>query len=133
MSDNYYTVGLDFDGTCVKHKFPHLGEDVPHCVRVLHWLKTQNALFILNSMRSGSQLQDALNWFSARRIELYGINHHPKQREWTSSPKVLADLYIDDLALGIPLIIEDGHRPYVDWIGVENLLKTTRINVIPMI
>jgi hypothetical protein len=63
-----------------------------------------------------------------RRMEfLYGgINENPKQKEWTSSPKIFANIYIDDTALGIPLKLdEDGHisRPYVDWNRVRALLK----------
>ena len=38
------------------------------------------------------------------------------------SPKPLADLIIDDTALGIPLITGDG-EPYVDWHLTEFLLK----------
>lgn len=41
----------------------------------------------------------------------------------TSSPKVHADLYIDDAALGCPLIYNPdfSDRPYVDWEKVRQV------------
>ena len=46
-----------------------------------------------------------------------GINEDPDQKEWTQSPKVYANLYIDDAALGCPLIFnpELSDRPFVNW------------------
>lgn len=60
------TIAVDFDGTCVKHRYPMVG-------------------------------------------------------------KVLADLYIDDSALGIPLFKPENDRAYVDWNGVRNLLIARNI------
>ena len=61
-------------------------------------------------------------WFEENNIPLYGINRNPNQ-DWTDSPKVYADLYIDDLALGVPKIYdEEPNRYYVDWIGVRDIL-----------
>lgn len=70
-------------------------------------------------------MRDAVQWFSDRELVLYGINHNPEQSSWTSSPKAYAQLYIDDSALGCPLVTyRDGARPHVDWFGVEGLLRT---------
>ncbi len=66
---------------------------------------------------SNDTLQDAINWFKENGIPLWGINENPKQKEWTSSPKIFANIYIDDAALGTPLKYdEDGalSRPYVE-------------------
>ena len=38
-----------------------------------------------------------------------------------------ADIYIDDAALGVPLIREEGKRPYVDWKTVEALLEFAEV------
>ena len=40
------------------------------------------------------------------------------------SPKVYADLYIDDLNLGVPLIYpkDKNAKPYVDWNAIEKML-----------
>jgi hypothetical protein len=71
-------------------------------------------------------LQDAVNWFKQNNIPLWGINENPEQTQsgWTNSNKQYAQLYIDDAALGCPLIYDWGvQRPFVDWIKVEKMLK----------
>lgn len=72
-------------------------------------------------------LDDAISWFIDNDIELWGINRSPEQYRWSSSPKVFANLYIDDAALGIPLIEPEDDRDYVDWNGVRNLLIARNI------
>lgn len=107
---------IDFDGTCVDHRYPHIGDDVPGAVSVLKRLVANGHKLILNTMRSDNALQLAVNWFSHHDIPLYGINENPDQREWTNSPKVYANFYIDDAAVGCPLIHPEGFsRECVDW------------------
>lgn len=78
---------------------------------------------ILYTMRSGRLLDDAVAWFARNDIPLYAVNENPAQREWTDSPKVFADLYIDDSALGCPIKFEDGiKRPFVNWVKVRQRL-----------
>ena len=48
---------------------------------------------------------------------------NPTQHTWTKSPKAYGHLYIDDAALGIPLVRGlNGEKPYVDWDKVEEML-----------
>lgn len=120
-------IAIDFDGTCVTHEFPNIGEDIG-AVPVLKELVEKGHKLILYTMRSGDLLNDAIDWFGDNGIELYGVNKNPEQYKyrWTSSPKVYANIYIDDAALGVPLKLdEDGSisRPYVDWNRVRELLK----------
>ena len=58
-----------------------------------------------------------------------GSNINPTQKSWTDSPKVYANLYIDDAALGCPLTIDNdfSDRPYVDWKAIEVYLKNIGI------
>jgi len=80
-------------------------------------------LLILNTMRSGEGLQVAVDWFKKNNIPLHGVNEDPGQRGWTQSQKVYAHIYIDDAALGCPLVHPgNGNRPYVDWKEVERML-----------
>lgn len=51
------------------------------------------------------------------------MNTNPNQHKWTTSNKCFAHIYIDDAALGIPLIDNCIDQPYVDWKEVEKLLK----------
>lgn len=113
-------IAIDFDGTCVKHEYPKVGADIG-AIPVLKQLIDKGHNLILFTMRDGKELNDAINWFKNNDIKLYGIQYNPTQRNWTKSNKCYAKLYIDDAALGIPLI-EDEERPYVDWIKVKELL-----------
>lgn len=118
---------IDFDGTCVMHEFPNVGADVPKAVETLRWIVEQGGKLVLNTMRSdhaeGSYLLDACLWFKRHQLPLYGINFNPTQSAWTSSPKVFADVYIDDAAVGCPLIVPKDRRPYVNWLFVRDYLE----------
>ena len=76
-------------------------------------------------------LDDAVNWYKEKGIELYGINENPKQEEFSSSPKVYANYYIDDKSFGSPVKMEkdedDKEKPYVNWENVRNLLIENNI------
>lgn len=126
------TFGLDFDGTCVFHSFPEVGEELPGVVDTLRWIIDQGGKIILNTMRSNCPdrafLDEAVAWFKERGIELYGVNQNPTQAKWTSSPKVYAHYYIDDAALGTPLMYHavHGNRFYVDWKTMRGILEAIR-------
>jgi len=122
-------VGVDFDGTCVTHEYPEVGKDIG-AVPVLKQLVKNGHQLILFTMRGnadGGMIQDAIDWFKDNDIPLYGINKDPTQWEWTSSPKAYCNLYIDDAALGVPLIYPYGERPYVNWNVVHDILVSQAI------
>jgi len=119
MAVTSYCIVLDFDGTVVKHAYPAVGEDIG-AVPVLKRLVANGCNLLLNTMRSHNSagvdtLQPALDWFEERGIPLYGVNENPSQQEWTSSPKVYGDIYIDDGALGAPLKADETGGAYLDW------------------
>ena len=140
-------IAVDFDGTCVTHDFPNVGKNIGAEI-VLRKLSDKGHKIILYTMQSHPSektekagtsgmipttndcLQDAIDWFEKYNIPLYGINNNPSQHSWSDSPKVYANMYIDDAALGIPLVHKDtGHmydssvmRPYVDWVRVSEML-----------
>lgn len=107
-------IAIDFDGTCVKHAYPKIGEDIG-AVPVLKEMVKNGHQLVLNTMRSGKLLDEAVNWFENNGIKLSGANHTPGQATWTSSPKVYADVYIDDVALGCPTTMDNNGNIYVDW------------------
>ena len=122
MSYTGLTIAVDFDGTCVTHEYPYIGQDVG-AVPVLRELAEQGHNLILYTMRSGKLEKEAVAWFKEHGIPLYAVNTNPTQKKWTKSPKVHADVYIDDSALGCPLIHSmTTSRPYVDWIKVREWL-----------
>lgn len=126
------TIAVDFDGTVVTHKFPKIGEDVG-AVPVLKALIENGHQIILNTMRSHKPayindkevdtLQEAENWFKENGIELYGVNENPTQKSWTDSPKVYANLYIDDSAVGVPIAKNDEGDYFVNWKTLETFFK----------
>ena len=112
-------IALDFDGTVVTHAYPEIGEDAG-AVPVLKELTDNGCRLILYSMRHGKLLDRAVEWFRVRGIPLYAVNENPSQKRWTSSPKIHADLYIDDCNLGCPLRFVDGEkRPVADWAKIR--------------
>jgi hypothetical protein len=126
--DKGYVIAVDFDGTCVEHNYPAIGMDVEGAVEVLRTLNKHGHRIILNTMRSGQRLEAAIRWFRDRKIEIWAVNRNPEQECWTSSPKVYADIYIDDSALGCPLIFLEGvRRPVVNWSKVRQLLESDGI------
>lgn len=124
-------IAVDFDGTVVTHEYPRVGQDIG-AVPVLKKLVKNGHQLILNTMRSGHELGEAVDWFKANDIELYGVGYNPTQARWTTSNKCYADLYIDDAGLGAPLSImktknDDGDevsygRPFINWNVVEEYL-----------
>ena len=134
-------IAVDFDGTVVTHDFPNVGKDIG-AVPVLRDLVKAGHKIILFTMRSHGNpviqkgygqdhkgsvldtdvLDDALNWFKANDIPLFGINENPTQKSWTNSPKVYAHVIIDDTACGAPVFYDQNNRPYIDWKRVRDWL-----------
>lgn len=131
-------IGIDFDGTCVTHEFPKVGKDIG-AQRVLRRLVKAGHQLVLFTMRSdiddpksddpsihpvgGNYLSDAVAWFEKNGNDAEGINENPEQKSWTKSPKAYCHLYIDDAALGCPLVFPHGDRPFVWWEKVEMMLE----------
>src|ERR1017187_7174202 len=121
-------INIDFDGSVVTHDYPLVGKDIG-AIPVLRKLIENGHKLILFTMRSSKRgispvtqkeedggLQDAIDWFKENEIPLYGIQTHPTQASWTSSPKSYAHMMIDDSSLGCPLIHDKSFhpRPYID-------------------
>lgn len=126
MARPFY-IALDFDGTLCDHRFPDIGDEVPHA---FHWAREwriAGASLILWTMRSdgrtgtgaenGPVLSDAVAWCKARGVEFHAINENPSQKAWTESLKLYAHVYVDDASLGCPLKENPraGGRPYADF------------------
>lgn len=119
------TIAIDFDGVCVSNEFPKVGHDIG-AVPVLQKLVAKGHKLILLTNRYEQTLKDAENWFMAYGIPLYGVNRNPVQWHFSKSPKVYADLYIDDRGLGCPLKTDPSlsEKPFIDWTKAHVLLKS---------
>ena len=119
------TIAVDFDGTIVEHKYPKMGRVLPGALKVLAELRKEGHELILLTMRCDDELAAAISLCRAHGLTFDHVNANPSQCEWTGSPKVYANLYIDDAAVGAPLIFPgDGSRPYLDWSSVRSELVT---------
>lgn len=123
---------VDFDGTCTTHDFPRIGQEIG-APEVLRDLVLAGHRLILFTMRSdtnkGNYLKEAVQWFEENDIPLYGIQENPTQKAWTSSPKAYGQLIIDDICLGIPLMVDPelSDRPFVDWAKCRSLMEESGI------
>lgn len=118
-------IGLDFDGTVADHDFPDIGKEIPYAFDWLKKYQHMGAKILLNTIRSDDQmapdgitstLDAAVKFLNDRGINLFGVNKNPIQKAWSSSPKVYAHYYIDDLGIGTPLIkYPEFKRECVDW------------------
>ena len=122
-------IAVDFDGTIVEHEYPKVGAPVPNAIETLKWLQEKEVKLILWTMRSdnrddgSSPLMEAVEFCEKQGIEFWGINQNPTQHNWTGSPKAYAHRYIDDAALGCPLVYTSGKPPYVDWVKIREELE----------
>ena len=116
-------VAIDFDGTCVTNEYPKIGKEIG-AAPVLKKMTDKGIKLVLYTMRDGKLLEEAVQWFKDNNIPLYGVNKTPGQYKWTNSPKIFANYYIDDAAIGVPLIFDPGNKPFVDWEKLKPYLET---------
>ena len=136
-------VGLDFDGTIVTDRFPGIGEQCG-AQRWIPLLQQQfNIKVILFTVRSDSQkfpedweppsdgvvnykgnfLTEAIAECKRQRIQLWDVNRNPQQNIWSASPKPYCHVYVDDHALGAPLLrFVNESKPCIDWDLAGNML-----------
>jgi hypothetical protein len=118
-------IALDFDGTLAVHEWPDIGEDIGAFSWLLQFQQDNIELrYILWTVRSGRPLMEAIKLCECMGLRLWGINENPEQN-WSPSNKAHAHVYVDDAALGAPLIYpsENGMRPYIDWHQMGPMLE----------
>jgi hypothetical protein len=114
-------IAVDFDGTIVEHKFPEIGAPLPGVFPWLRAWQDAGARLILYTMRSDDRedgrnyLTEAVEFCRQHGIEFWAVNQNPEQHTWTKSPKVYAQMYVDDAAFGCPVVSSNEGRPSVDW------------------
>lgn len=112
-------ISIDYDGTfTINDSFPDIGIANKDAVNVLLEMQEKGHDIVLNTMRYGIKLNDAVRFIESHGIKLSGINECPGQKRWTKSPKVHADVYIDDKSIGVPKN-DDGS---LNWNKIHDLL-----------
>lgn len=109
MENNKLVIAVDFDGTLCEFSFPQIGkQSEKHRALMdrLIQLRSEGYKLILWTNRGDSEeypvLTEAIEWCREKGLEFDAINENlPNQKKLSGySPKIMADIYIDDKALG---------------------------------
>lgn len=125
-------IAVDFDGTIVEHRYPHIGEEIPFAIDTLKLLQQEKHRLILWSVREGALLDEAVEWCKSRGLEFYAVNKDYPEEEHNHqgfSRKLKADMFIDDRNLGgLPdwgVIYEmiKGRKTFADMYNLQSIEK----------
>lgn len=112
------TIAIDFDGTIAFNEYPNVGNDIPYAIDTIKELKKQGHTLILWTLRFDESLENAKKWLEEKGVYFDYFNENP-ECTWTTSKKVYADLYIDDISLGAPLV-KINNTWVIDWLKIKN-------------
>ena len=124
MSDKKLTIAVDFDGTLCEFAFPDIGvQQIGHRMlmdKLIELRKDGHKLILWTNRGVNDEypvLTEAVEWCKERGLEFDTVNENlPDQKKLSGySPKVMADIYIDDRAL-------EFNAEY--WGGALNYLET---------
>jgi len=95
-------IAVDFDGTIVDHEYPGIGREKLFAFRTLKELEKRGARLILWTIRSGRELDEAVEFCRKNGIEFYAVNKNYPEEIFSDevSRKINADVFIDDKNVG---------------------------------
>jgi ribonucleotide monophosphatase NagD (HAD superfamily) len=95
-------IAVDFDGTLVKHLYPHIGEPIQENIDFIKYLQSKGWKLILWTCRCGEELQSAVTYMEhCHNLKFDTINDNIEafsKQFGNNSRKVYADIYFDDRA-----------------------------------
>ena len=96
------TIAVDFDGTIVEDAYPNIGKARMFAFETLKALQDDGHRLILWTYRHGRSLDEAVAFCKSNGIEFYAANKNYPEEEFdkSRSPKILADIFIDDRNIG---------------------------------
>lgn len=103
MNNDFRIYCIDFDGTIVQDKWPEIGELIPETAELIRAIKARGDYWILYTMRSEENLQEALDFLGENDLIPDTVNDNlPLHvKKWGNNPrKIFADCYIDNHNLG---------------------------------
>jgi hydroxymethylpyrimidine pyrophosphatase-like HAD family hydrolase len=95
-------IAVDFDGTIVDHEYPEIGKEKLFAFRTLKEIEKKGANLILWTIRTGRELDEAVEFCRKNGLEFYAVNkNYPEEIfDENVSRKINADIYIDDKNIG---------------------------------
>jgi hypothetical protein len=114
---------LDFDGTVVRHKYPHIGEYNEGCREVLQRLHDAGHHIVLNTMRIHGKYENflaAMKYMKENDLVVHEASNSKKTPKAWDVPRSIETgvLFIDDGAVDTPM---NGFM--VDWKKIEEELS----------
>lgn len=103
MIEKSLIIAVDFDGTIVEDQFPKIGPPMIFAFETLKMLQDKGHRLILWTYRSGSKLEEAVEFCKSNGLEFYAVNKSYPEEEFdekSASRKLNADLFIDDRNFG---------------------------------
>lgn len=116
-----FLIAVDFDGTIVEHAYPNIGPEVDSAFFWMKRFQEAGAKVMLWTMRGnrgadGLKLDEAVKYCrDVHNMRFDHVNTFSPQTHWTDSPKLLANIYIDDRGFGCPMRVTDSGQKVVDW------------------
>lgn len=95
-------IAVDFDGTIVEHAYPLIGKEMLFAFRTLREMEKAGAKLILWTIRTGKELDEAVEFCRSNGIEFYAVNRNYPEEVFSDgvSRKIDADIFIDDKNIG---------------------------------
>lgn len=95
-------IAIDFDGTIVEDAYPKIGKPRIFAFETMKRLQKEGHRLILWTYRSGSKLEDAVQFCKENGITFYAVNQSFPEEKYDNSVsrKIYADIYIDDRNIG---------------------------------
>lgn len=101
MNNKKTIIAVDFDGViCKDGSYPRIGFAKRDVIDILKDLKqNHNCILILWTCRDGKALKEAIDFSESYGLKFDKINEN--YVTFSKSPKIYADIYLDDRALNI--------------------------------
>jgi histidinol phosphatase-like enzyme len=112
----HLTIAIDFDGTIVENKWPHIGPEIPGAIQTIKRLHRHGHRIIVWTCRTGKQLEECIEWLVQHKVPFDAINANLPERIKAfggDTRKVSADLYVDDKAIGMRKVHKREFWEYV--------------------
>ena len=100
--NKHLIIAIDFDGTIVEDAYPNIGKPMLFAFETLKKLQEHGHRLILWTYRSGTKLDEAVQFCKDHNITFYAVNKSYPEESLSdlTSRKIHADVFIDDRNIG---------------------------------